>query len=145
MSAWRNLDGRDALAGLDSWITREQPCWNPCPHCNGEGFVIYDAGWDRNTGAPMEDMVPCAYCNGKGEVEEPVRLVERDDDMEPDMLSGPVSLSTYVGGGKLTIGFFPSVWSARHASEEGPDAWIDQGDGTYRSRDGRSVIEPVST
>lgn len=69
---------------------------------------------------------------------------EFDPVLRPDLVqTDPVSLSTYIGKGRLTMGFYPSASVAMEASEIG--GWVCQGDGTWRSPDGRSVIEPLRT
>lgn len=54
---------------------------------------------------------------------------------------GPVDLIKYIGKGKLTMGTYASATAAMLASDDA--VWINQGDGTYRTQDGRTVIVPV--
>jgi len=38
-----------------------------CEACGSEGRIIVSAGYDRETGAPLErDQGPCEYCEGTG-------------------------------------------------------------------------------
>lgn len=53
--------------------------------------------------------------------------------------TGPVFLTRYIGKGKLTMGYYPNADMAKLASDVA--VWISNGDGTYRSEDGRDLIE----
>lgn len=55
----------------------------------------------------------------------------------------PVDMVKYIGKGKLSMGTWPSAQAAMLASDDA--VWINQGDGTYRTQDGKSVIQPVKT
>ncbi len=54
--------------------------------------------------------------------------------------TGPVFLTRYIGGGKLTMGGpYASAQAAMLASDI--PIWLANGDGSYRSQEGRDLIE----
>lgn len=74
------------------------------------------------------------------------RALLRTDFREPKPLiySGPVLLTRYIGKGKLTMGGpYANAQVAMQASDV--DVWIGNGDGTYHSQDGRTLIEKPLT
>jgi hypothetical protein len=73
MSRHNNLDGRDALRGLDDWITRENPADaelgpGPAVQCDGCG-KMFDAD-DDNCWTSMSvhgETTQCWKCRGHDE------------------------------------------------------------------------------
>lgn len=38
----------------------------PCAHCDGEGVIVQEIGYDRTTGGVMEMVERCPECDGTG-------------------------------------------------------------------------------
>lgn len=69
---------------------------------------------------------------------------EYDPALTPDLVkTEAVSLIQYIGKGKLTMGQYANAHVAMLASDV--PTWISNGDGSYRSQDGRTLIERVKT